>query len=273
MSGRAPAPRAVPTPRATLAASSAAGLAVLTALVASADGRPFAVDTAAHAEALAHRSAAAVDAARLLTATGTGVTVYVLAAAAGWFACHRARVPASRRVPVVLAALAVLGLGQTIRIGLRTAMDRSRPPAADWAAHAHEASFPSGHATTSALVAGLLAWGLLRALPGARGRVAAACCGLWAAGVAGTRVFLGVHWVSDLVGGWLLATCWLALTLPLLARVAGRAAGGSTAPVRTASRTERTAPGATAGTPPPRDRSPVRRTAVRGSDATPGSGE
>ncbi|MBZ6475951.1 phosphatase PAP2 family protein [Streptomyces griseocarneus] len=260
----------MPSPRAALTAASAAGLAVLTALVVSAGGRPFAVDAAAHAGALAHRPAAAVDAARLLTGTGTGVTVYVLAAAAGWLACHRARVPASRRVPVVLAALALLGLGQTVRIGLRTAVDRSRPPAADWAVHAHQASFPSGHATTSALVAGLLAWALLRALPGARGRVAAACCGLWAAGVAGTRVFLGVHWVSDLVGGWLLATCWLALTLPLLGRVARRAVP---APMAAASRTERSAPGTSAVPRPPRERSPGGRAAVPGRDASPGPGE
>ncbi|MFI9201250.1 phosphatase PAP2 family protein [Streptomyces sp. NPDC053048] len=233
-----------------VAASAAAGVAVLTTLVVSADGVPFAVDTALHEAGLDRRSPATVGAARMLTATGTGVIVYVLVALAGWLACRRAKVPAVRRVPVVLAALAVLGCGQLVRMGVRTAVDRSRPPAADWATHAHQASFPSGHATTSALVAGLLAWAVLRALPGARGRVAAVCCGLWAAGVAGTRVFLGVHWFSDLVGGWLLAACWLALTLPLLGLVARRwTEAPSDAPEASSSPPPQTPPSRPGGNP------------------------
>ncbi|GAA3033058.1 hypothetical protein GCM10020000_07720 [Streptomyces olivoverticillatus] len=94
--------------------------------------------------------------------------------------------------------------------------------AADWAFQASDASFPSGHATTSALAAGLLAWAVLRVAPRIAGRVAAACCGLWAVTVAATRVFLGVHWPSDIVAGWLLATAWLAVTLPALSWWAGR---------------------------------------------------
>ena len=33
------------------------------------------------------------------------------------------------------------------------------------------------------------------------------------------RVYLGMHWLTDVLSAWLLATSWLALTLPLLSAV------------------------------------------------------
>lgn len=198
-----------------MAAAALAVLGVLTALVLSVHRAPFAVDEGLHHWALVHRTRATQHVADVITDTGTGVFPYAVAAAAGAIGCRRRFIGA-------LAAMAVLGLGQLVRIGVRIAVDRPRPPAADWAFQASDASFPSGHATTSALAAGLLAWAVLRVAPRIAGRVAAACCGLWAVTVAATRVFLGVHWPSDIVAGWLLATAWLAVTLPALSWWAGR---------------------------------------------------
>ncbi|MEU1820854.1 phosphatase PAP2 family protein [Streptomyces abikoensis] len=206
--------RAVPV-AVVVAAPALIALAVLTALVLARSGTPFAVDTAVRDVALNHRAGLG-PAAKALTSTGTGVVPYLLAGVAGWIASGRAL--------GVVAAEAVLGAGQLVRIGLRVAVDRPRPPADGWLSAAHGASFPSGHATTSALAGGLLAWALLRRCPGGPGRAAAGCALLWAVGVALTRVVLGVHWASDLVGGWLLATGWLALTLPVLARFPERPA-------------------------------------------------
>ncbi|MDT0448621.1 phosphatase PAP2 family protein [Streptomyces hesseae] len=206
-----------------VAALALASLAVLTTLVTAVGGAPFAVDTAVRDAALEHRAGLG-PAAKALTTTGTGAVPYLLAAAAGWLASARAVGRTLDRALGVVAAEAVLGAGQLARIGLRVAVDRPRPPADGWLSAAHAASFPSGHATTSALAGGLLAWALLRRYPGGPGRAAAGCALLWAVGVALTRVVLGVHWASDLVGGWLLATGWLALTLPALARVLERPA-------------------------------------------------
>jgi undecaprenyl-diphosphatase len=87
-------------------------------------------------------------------------------------------------------------------------------------------SFPSGHATMAPLVFGLgvLIW----SAPWARGTrialllVAAACSLL----IAFSRVYLGVHWPTDVLGGLLLGAGWAAMWMWWWERAesAGRAA-------------------------------------------------
>lgn len=87
----------------------------------------------------------------------------------------------------------------------------------DWATHASGFAFPSGHATTSALMAGLLVAAIGHRAYGSRaGRVAAVLVGCWAAAVGLSRVLLGVHWVTDVVAGWLFAALWLGLGAALI---------------------------------------------------------
>ncbi|MFE9774425.1 phosphatase PAP2 family protein [Streptomyces sp. NPDC005931] len=91
--------------------------------------------------------------------------------------------------------------------GLKAAVGRARPVWPDPVDSAHYAAFPSGHAMTATVVLGLLLWLLHRR---GVGRV------LWhtvltlavvsVIGVGLTRVWLGVHWPTDVVGGWLLGT-------------------------------------------------------------------
>ncbi|WP_165845352.1 phosphatase PAP2 family protein [Streptacidiphilus pinicola] len=108
-----------------------------------------------------------------------------------------------------IAALwaACCGLVQAgLEIGVKEAVARPRPVLPQPVSTATGWSFPSGHAMTSATVIPLLllvAWPHLRR-PGTRAvslGVAAALVFL----VGWTRVGLGVHWPSDVVGGWLLA--------------------------------------------------------------------
>lgn len=109
------------------------------------------------------------------------------------------------------AAVTIAG-GALIDVVLKAAVGRARPHFSNPVALASGGSFPSGHAFTATLGAGVL---LLWALPllSTRGRIAAWIVAVLiplAVGV--SRVALGVHWVSDVVGGWLLGAGLLALT-------------------------------------------------------------
>jgi membrane-associated phospholipid phosphatase len=108
------------------------------------------------------------------------------------------------RVAVWLVVCAVAG--GLLQQGVKSAVGRPRPHWTDPVDTAHYSAFPSGHAMTAAIACGALLWWFSRA-SGAGPRIRAA---VWAvavvsvAGVGFTRVFLGVHWASDVVGGWLL---------------------------------------------------------------------
>ena len=116
----------------------------------------------------------------------------------------------SRRLALWAAATGIGGA--LIDVVLKAAIGRARPHFTDPVALAPGGSFPSGHAFTATLVAGVA---LLWALPlvSRRGRVLlwiGACAVPLVVGL--SRVALGVHWVSDVVGGWLLGAGLVALT-------------------------------------------------------------
>ncbi|BBC91803.1 phosphatase PAP2 family protein [Streptomyces griseofuscus] len=190
-----------------------AAFAVLTLIVVSRHGAPLPPDRALLARSLGHRPPMAVAAARALTDTGTGAVPYALVIAAGLIAGRTAR----QRCAAAVTGLLCLGLGQAVRYGVMDLVGRVRPPYADWEALASGWSYPSGHTTTSALTAGLLITALWLRAPHGRGPLTllVAC---WGAGVGLTRIFLGVHWFTDVLGGWLFAAGWLALFLTAAAR-------------------------------------------------------
>lgn len=182
-------------------------------------GAPYPPDAAAHRWVLAHRASALVDAAVVVTESGTGLAAYGLAALGGALAARRAWWQGAA------AGVVILGLGQLVRIALASGIGRRRPPAADWAWTAGGPAMPSGHTTTSAIVAVVLTVGIARRFHG-RGRLPMlAVPGLWALGVGATRVYLGMHWVTDVVAGWLLALVWTALLGLLLVHRRRRTAG------------------------------------------------
>ncbi|MET9097413.1 phosphatase PAP2 family protein [Streptomyces cyaneofuscatus] len=116
-------------------------------------------------------------------------------------------------------------LGSLLSQGVKAAVDRERPRWPDPVDSAHFAAFPSGHAMTAVVSCGLLLW-LLR-LYGAgpalwAGAVAVAVVSV--IGVAVTRVYLGVHWLTDVVGGTLLGVAVVAFTAAGYARSVSRRA-------------------------------------------------
>ncbi|MFJ4551008.1 phosphatase PAP2 family protein [Streptomyces sp. NPDC088817] len=187
-----------------------AAFAVL-GLVVVGHGSPLSVDGTLLSWSLGHRPAVAV--ARGLTATGTGVVPYVLVVLAGLAVGRTVR----QRATAAALGLGCLVAGQAVRYGVMELVARPRPPRQDWAAHASGWSFPSGHTTTSALTAGLVILAVTLRAP--RGRTAGCLVvGCWGALVGLTRVYLGVHWFTDVIGGWLLAAGWLGLCLGAAAR-------------------------------------------------------
>ncbi|MEU8437860.1 phosphatase PAP2 family protein [Streptomyces sp. NPDC029216] len=192
-----------------LAASTA--FALLALWVSSVPAGPLPGDAGPHAWSLAHRPPAALAVARAVTSTGAGAVPYVLVVLAGLYAGHTVR----QRLAAAAGFALCLGAGQAVRYTVMSVIARPRPPQTGWAGHAAHWAFPSGHASTSALTAGLLLAALaLRGSPGPpRAAVAALAVlvAVWGAAVGLTRVYLGVHWPSDVLGGWLFATAWLAL--------------------------------------------------------------
>lgn len=101
-------------------------------------------------------------------------------------------------------------------------LDRARPPADLQVLAVANESLPSGHATMVAA-----AWTALVLVlwPGlaARGRVLlAAFAVLWAGAVGFTRVYLAVHWLSDVLAGWALGAGLAVAGVAVLALVEAR---------------------------------------------------
>ncbi|WP_431963378.1 phosphatase PAP2 family protein [Actinacidiphila sp. bgisy160] len=108
-------------------------------------------------------------------------------------------------------------LGLVLQQATKALVGRERPHWPDPVDSAGYAAFPSGHAMTAALVCGALLWLLLLRVPARSPWRVAACAVAFVsvAGVGFTRVYLGVHWPSDVLGGWLPAAAVLAGTAAL----------------------------------------------------------
>ncbi|UNT00392.1 phosphatase PAP2 family protein [Streptomyces tubbatahanensis] len=124
-----------------------------------------------------------------------------------------------------LAGTVLVGSG--LQQGLKAALARERPQWREPVDSAHYAAMPSGHAMTAALVCVVLLWlWRERGLPGGgvwwRSAAVIGCVSV--VGVAFTRVWLGVHWLTDTLVGVLLGT---ALGLGSAAAWAALRAGGS----------------------------------------------
>jgi len=121
-----------------------------------------------------------------------------------------------RREGVCLAAL-WLGCtagGALLNFLLKDVFQRQRPSLA--AIQVGGWSFPSGHAMGAMVVYGMLAYLLLRVVrrPAVRKLIVAGAVLL--VGLIGfSRVYLGAHWVSDVLGGWTAGAVWLALCISL----------------------------------------------------------
>ncbi|MGV9562823.1 phosphatase PAP2 family protein [Streptomyces sp. NPDC003480] len=209
----------------SVAVGAVAAFVLLALTVTGRGGSPLYGDAKLLAWSVGHRPHTVVEAARAVTFTGTGVVPYLLASLAGLLAGRTPR----RRVLCLAAAVVCLAAGQSLRYGVMTLVARPRPATRDWVTQASGWSFPSGHTTTAAITAGLLVLAIRARAP--RGRAVLLMTVLtWGMLVGLTRVYLGVHWFSDVLGGWLFAVCWLGLCTWAAARLAPRGLTGTADP-------------------------------------------
>lgn len=131
--------------------------------------------------------------------------VILVLAAALWHRNRGERMEA--RVWVALGASTYL-----LQEVLKVVVGRPRPRLWPWLVPASAAAFPSGHAIAAATFYPLLAWSLSRVRPTLRPWLWAAAIVL-AAFIGIGRLYLGVHWPSDVLGGWALGAAQTALGL------------------------------------------------------------
>ncbi|CAO5172578.1 membrane hypothetical protein [Frankia sp. AiPs1] len=115
--------------------------------------------------------------------------------------------PDTARRLVTFVLVAVEGGGLLVRMG-KEIVRRPRPPDSDPGVRAAGFSFPSGHAF-GVLVAAVVLLVAIRVLTGRAARPALWCgCAAVVALTGFARVGLGVHYLSDVVAGYLLGAAW-----------------------------------------------------------------
>ena len=115
-----------------------------------------------------------------------------------------------RDVRVGVACVAWLALGQLLRLAVNTAIARPRPPSFLHLVSAAGYAFPSGHTTNATIAYGLLAFIAVGYLPRLRWLLISLAV-VMAVAVGLSRSYLGVHWPTDVLGGWSLGIAWLCL--------------------------------------------------------------
>ena len=147
------------------------------------------------------------EAGRDLTALGSiSVLVFISLAVGGWLALKR-------RWRSVLAMAATIIPGVLLSFGLKRLFSQPRPELIADVTQTFTSSFPSSHAMASLIVYLALA-DVISRQPGARAvRHYLLFMALAASFIAGfSRLYLSVHWPSDVLAGWTAGAAWLALS-------------------------------------------------------------
>jgi membrane-associated phospholipid phosphatase len=164
-------------------------------------------DAAAAASVHAHTTPGGIRFFGALTQLGSSTFTLMMAAAIA---------PALRRQRALLVGWLVAFFGGVALEGiLKAVMQRTRPPYATAYLHDASYSFPSGHAMASTIGYAMLAY-LVSRLADLRGwRRTAVYVGaaLLIVAISLSRVYLGVHYPSDVVAGFTAGAAWVAICL------------------------------------------------------------
>jgi PAP2 superfamily len=144
--------------------------------------------------------------------TGGPLLQPVLAGLVVVFLCWRWR----SWTPLVLVVLAEAGALAVTVLG-KQLVGRARPPLAESIPpYEYTASFPSGHTLNATVIAGIVCYLLLHwfRTRGVR-TLAIVIAALYALTMGVSRVYLGHHWLTDVIAGWLIGIGWVAVVITL----------------------------------------------------------
>jgi membrane protein DedA with SNARE-associated domain/membrane-associated phospholipid phosphatase len=157
---------------------------------------------------VAHRAGWLTGTLKWLTWLGsTAVVVPLVIIVGGWYLLRR-----RDWRPLAMVAVTVFGALATYDI-VKPAVGRLRPPATEWIGHFSGAAFPSGHATQAVALYAMAAF-LLSSSGSVRRRMV-----IWTAAVVVvlivgfSRLYLGAHWLTDVLAGYALGAAWVALVV------------------------------------------------------------
>jgi undecaprenyl-diphosphatase len=143
---------------------------------------------------------------RDFTALGsTGVLTLITVAAAGYLLTLA-------KPKAALAVVLAVGGGMLISSIVKMGIDRPRPDLVPHDTYVVTASFPSGHSMMATVVYLTLAAMIARVRPGWRTRLYLLFCAVLVSLLVGvSRVYLGVHWPTDVLAGWTMGSGWAIL--------------------------------------------------------------
>ncbi|MCX4092111.1 phosphatase PAP2 family protein [Nocardia sp. alder85J] len=190
-----------------------AGVAELTDNVVDRDGATG-IDTTTMNWVVPHRTGWLTPIAKAISDLGDTTTMAAVAAAAcAWFAYRR------RWPQLLLTGTATAGAGLIV-VTLKAIVGRQRPPVVDRLVTETNQSYPSGHTLGSTVVVGVLTALVILAV---RRRAVQIAVGVTAAAfvtlVGLSRLYLGVHWPTDVLAGWAIGTLWATVCLAAYLRL------------------------------------------------------
>ena len=121
-----------------------------------------------------------------------------------------------RRSATPLVLIVAAGGGSLLMtVAGKEISNRERPPLTDAVPpYEHSPSFPSGHTLNAVVVIGMIAYLLILRRHSRRARAAIGTTAVvFGLTVGLSRVFLGHHWFTDILAGWLLGAAWLSLII------------------------------------------------------------
>ena len=149
-----------------------------------------------------------------ITALGTGLVVLMVVAVAGmflWLTRHR-----HSAALLLFATASEILLNNALKLGFH----RPRPHVFAWQTHAASSSFPSGHSMSAVVVYGTVAYLAARLQRHAWSRwITFVAAALVIAAICASRIYLGVHFPSDVAAGVVVGLAWAAFCMATLEAV------------------------------------------------------